>query len=187
MSSAPTSTGAMPGRLRRVDREQRAVRVGEVGELLQHEPVAGRVLHVRDDDHRRLVVDVLGDLLERERRGVVPDAHEPRLRAGLARDAQPGVRRARVLDVDRDDVRALGRLHPPGDAARTPRSRSSRSRRRRGSPSAGAPRRRAHPRGTPVSAASSKPVVPRSQMSRSKAAAASWTGSGIRPIEPLFR
>ena len=39
----------------------------------------------------------------------------------------------------------------------------------------------------PVSAASSKPVVPRSQMSRSKAAAASWTGSGISPIEPLFR
>ena len=59
-------------RLRRVDREQRAVRVREVGELLQHEPVAGRVLHVRDDDHRRLLVDVLGDLLERERRRVVP-------------------------------------------------------------------------------------------------------------------
>jgi hypothetical protein len=39
----------------------------------------------------------------------------------------------------------------------------------------------------PVSAASSKPVVPRSQMSRSNAAAASCTGSGISPIEPLFR
>ena len=39
----------------------------------------------------------------------------------------------------------------------------------------------------PVSAASSKRVVPRSQMSRSKAAAASCTGSGISPIEPLFR
>ena len=38
-----------------------------------------------------------------------------------------------------------------------------------------------------VSAASSNPVVPRSQMSRSNAAAASWTGSGISPIEPLFR
>ena len=87
-------------RLRRVDREQRAVCVGEVGELLQHEPVAGRVLHVRDDDHRGLLVDVLGELLERERRRVVPDADEARLRAGLARDPQPRVRRARVLDVD---------------------------------------------------------------------------------------
>ena len=50
------------GRLRRVDREERAVRVREIGELPQHEAVAGRVLHVGDDDHRRLLVDVLGDL-----------------------------------------------------------------------------------------------------------------------------
>ena len=107
--------GRHAGSLRRVDREERAVRVGKVGELLQHEPVAGRVLHVRDDDHRRLVVDVLGDLLERERGRVVPHTHEARFRAGLARDPEPGIGRARVLDVDRDDVRALERLHPPGD------------------------------------------------------------------------